>query len=197
MVKSKFIRVSAMAVTSLGLVAGLAGVAGASAGVINTTGPDSSNKVVSVSKSHTHVNNNNHITLASENSQGASSGDAKVRDNTTGGDAKTGSASNSAALAVSLSVSNGSSMGMDTADPSVSGDGTIKNTGPDSDNKIVTVSKVSTDVNNNNCITISTSNEQEATSGDAKVSHNTTGGDATSGNASNTSTGSFTIDIQN
>ena len=196
MVKSRIVRATAIAATSFGLVAGLAGVAGASAGVINTTGPDSTNKIVTVNKSHMDVDNNNHLYLSSENSQAASSGNAKVSHNTTGGDAKSGNASNSTALAASVTISNGSSMGMDGVTTS-NGDGTIKNTGPDSENKIVTINKTSVNVENNNCLTVTTSNEQSASTGNASVKDNTTGGDATSGNASNSSSSSFTINIQN
>ena len=196
MVKSRIVRATAITAASFGLVAGLAGVAGASAGVINTTGPDSTNKIVTINKAHLDVNNDNHLYLASENSQAASSGDARVSHNTTGGDAKSGNASNSASLAAAVSITNGSSMGAGWAMPS-SGNGTIQNTGPDSENKIVTVNKLSVDVENNNCITLTTSNEQSASTGDASVKGNTTGGDATTGNASNTSTGSFTITIKN
>jgi hypothetical protein len=75
--------------------------------------------------------------------------------------------------------------------------GTIDNTGPNSHNYIEFTNKVDTHVTNNNNLSVSNSNSQSATSGKAEVSNNTTGGDATSGDAMNTSSTTITFDVTN
>jgi hypothetical protein len=78
-----------------------------------------------------------------------------------------------------------------------SNSGTINNTGPDSDNSVRFESRVDVDVDNNNDVRIDNDVDQRSHSGDAEVTHNTTGGSATSGNVSNTSSSSFTVRITN
>lgn len=196
MVKSRILRATAVAATSFGLVAGLTGIAGASAGTISSTGTDSSNKIVTVNEANLDLNNHNHLFLMSQNAQSSNTGDAGVFHNTTGGNATTGKASNSTALAASVSISN-SAPSLMGGSSTLAGGGSIDHTGTDSTNKVVTINKANLDINNNNSVMLTTTNEQMASSGDAKVAGNTTGGSATTGDASNSSTSTFTISIQN
>ena len=106
MVKNRIIRATAVAATSLGLVAGLTNIAGASSGSLNTTGPYSTNTVKSINKAHVDVSNSNHLFLTSDNMQQSGSGSANVSGNTNGGSATTGSATNTSTNTVSLTVSN-------------------------------------------------------------------------------------------
>lgn len=193
--KRRLLRFVAAAVTALSLTTG---VAAANSGSIDTTGPDSHNAVEFKNRHELRVKNNNNATVANSNPQTATTGDAKVRRNTTGGDAETGEAANDSLLSVSATLDNSS--GTDCAcNGSHNGDdeGTIDNTGPDSFNEIVFDNKSEVKIENNNNITVSNSNTQTATSGDARVTRNTTGGDATSGDASNISTTEVTLDITN
>ncbi len=186
-------------VASLGLVMGMAGFASAASGTIDTTGPDSTNRVTHKTYNSKKVRNNNNIQASNQNSQSAHTGSAKVKHNTTGGDARSGAAANSNALNASLTVNNAAGAGGGAATPASTSNstGTIRNTGPDSVNVVreKVVNKVR--VTNNNDITVSNTNSQTATSGDAKVYDNTTGGDAVSGNASNTNSTTMTFSVTN
>jgi hypothetical protein len=79
---------------------------GSGSGSIDTTGPDSYNKVVISDTSYVKVTNNNDVNVQNNNYQKASSGDAKVSGNTTGGDATSGNATNSNDVATTITISN-------------------------------------------------------------------------------------------
>ena len=74
--------------------AGFAGVAMAQTGSIGTTGPSSTNNINGTETSVMTVTNSNSAHVSNNNTQGASSGEAEVEDNTTGGNATSGGASN-------------------------------------------------------------------------------------------------------
>jgi len=73
---------------------------------IDTTGPDSYNKVEYKNTSNVTVTNNNSINVSNTNVQTATSGDAKVYDNTTGGSATSGSVSNTSSSTFEFRVTN-------------------------------------------------------------------------------------------
>lgn len=73
---------------------------------IDTTGPDSYNKVEYTNRSSVHVTNDNNVMVTNTNSQSASTGTAVVSDNTTGGNATTGSASNTSSSSFTIRVTN-------------------------------------------------------------------------------------------
>lgn len=196
MVKSKIMRATAVAVTSLGAVAACAGIAGASAGTLDTTGPNSTNVVKSITKLHTQITNKNHLSVQSNNSQGASSGDAVTVHNTTAGDATTGDAKNSNAVGATVQLTN-SMPDMTVTTDNSDNTGNISNTGPDSSNTVLSVTKSSLKVTNTNSVTVASNSEQDALTGKAVVAGNTTGGSATSGAASNSNSDSVSITINN
>ena len=188
-------------VLSLGLVVGLSGFAGATTGTIDTTGPDSTNTIRSEMTHRVDVDNDNKVKLHNNNDQEAWTGDARVQDNTTGGDAWTGEAWNDNALDVSASIDNSSSTagawsgGMGGGDHHH--DATISNTGPDSVNRVVFDTYTNVDIENDNEVYVTNNNTQTASSGDATVRHNTTGGDAVTGDATNVNSTSVSVDIAN
>src|SRR5690606_28615089 len=95
--------------SAAGVVMGLSlltGVAAANTGSIDTTGPGSHNKVKATNTVNHRARNNNNVGIHNFNGQHANTGDAKVKWNTTGGDASTGSASNSNSFNASLSLTN-------------------------------------------------------------------------------------------
>lgn len=191
----KVIRTAAFSVMAFSL---LTGVAAASTGTIGTTGPDSTNKVSFKSRDYRRVNNNNNVNVNNTNPQTASTGDAQVRHNTTGGNAASGHATNDSLLRANVGVSNASSSSAAMAGlGGGSHTGTINNTGPDSYNSVRFSQKSKVKVENNNNVNVNNTVSQTATSGDAKVKGNTTGGSASSGNASNISTTETTINITN
>jgi hypothetical protein len=196
--KKQLIRATASAVLAAGLTAGFAGFAAAD---INTTGPQSNNTESSKVSNDVHVDNENHLGFSSANDQGASSGNAQTRDNTTGGGATTGDASNGNKVSADVTVDNtGSDAGMagmngGSSDPVDLG--SISNTGPNSENKISSTVDNDFSVTNNNDVQVSTDNSQHASTGNADVSDNTTGGDAMSGNASNSNSSNFTLSVNN
>ncbi len=190
----KLLRLATASTVVLGLTTG---IAAAQSGSISTTGPDSTNKVISRTDNSARIDNDNDLTVRNTNDQHSSSGDAKVRDNTTGGDATSGDASNSNSLTANVTVDNSGSMsgmnwGSSSADP-----GSIDNTGPDSSNVVVSKVKNTLTVNNDNNVSVQNTNNQSAYTGDASVSHNTTGGSATTGSASNTNSTDTTISVTN
>ena len=73
----------------------------------------------------------------------------------------------------------------------------ISNTGPDSNNTCTVNGGTTCSVSNNNTINVSNNNSQTSGSGDADVTGNTTGGSATSGSASNTSSTSVDLGVTN
>lgn len=88
-----------------------AGVGGGGGGghasaTISDTGPDSYNRVEIRDTTRVDIENNNNIDIRNDNHQTARSGDAVVADNTRGGSATTGDASNSNSTTVRLDVSN-------------------------------------------------------------------------------------------
>ncbi len=87
------------------------------------------------------VNNSNRLGLNSLNAQWGGSGDAKVKDNTTGGSATSGAVANSNSNTANVSITNGSGSGSWSMDPS-SDTGSISNTGPQSDNHITSDTNV-------------------------------------------------------
>ncbi len=183
----------AMATAGLGL-----GVAAASTASIDTTGPDSYNKVEDSLHNTVDIENHNKVDVDNDNDQHASTGDASVKHNTTGGDATSGDAENSNTTTTDISV--GSSCGcVDLGDLFGNGGGdntsSIENTGPDSTNKIEIKTYNKLTVDNHNYVDVNNDNDQHAYSGDAKVYGNTTGGDATSGGASNTNSTSTSISL--
>ncbi len=192
---TKLLRLAAASTVVIGLTTGIA----AAQGSISTTGPDSSNKVINKTDNNVRLHNNNNLGVDNDNGQHASSGDAKVRDNTTGGGATSGDATNDNSATTDVTVDNSGfggslwTMGGGSNDPS----GTLDTTGPDSHNVVVNKTNNSLKVTNNNNVSVHNSSYQSAYSGDASVSHNTTGGDATSGDASNTNSASTTINVTN
>lgn len=190
----KLLRYAAVAVMGLALSTGVVSAATAD---IDTTGPDSYNKVEFKNRHYSRVENNNNLGVKNNNPQVAKTGDAKVFDNTTGGNATSGAARNDSMLKVDATVDNSGDDCGCVGQNSNDDEGTIGNTGPDSYNKIEFENKSYTSVKNNNNVSVENNNWQYASSGDAKVFHNTTGGDATSGDAENVSSAEVTLSVTN
>lgn len=79
---------------------------GSNSGTIDTTGPSSHNTILFNDSSRVRVTNNNNIQIENNNDQEAVSGDAKVKGNTTAGDATSGNASNVSTTEVNLNITN-------------------------------------------------------------------------------------------
>jgi hypothetical protein len=200
MKKQNIKRTIGAALASLGLVVGLSGgMVGAQMGTIDTTGPDSENEIQYETKTEVDIDNDNDLTASNSNSQSADTAEAEVEDNTTGGDAETGSASNKSSFTAKVSVDNSAAAEF-VADMDLGGvdfDASIENTGPDSENEVSVESELEIDIENDNNLSVVSTNTQTATSGDAEVDGNTTGGDAITGDASNESSTSITFEVTN
>jgi len=185
---------------SVGLIAGMNGLASAAPGSIDTTGPDSSNHISSTVRSNMRIRNNNHVSVYNHNSQQANTGNATTNHNTRAGSARTGNASNATTLNASMTVDNshaGTNNIMPVSTSSNNLGGSISDTGPDSANSVRSSVVNNVNVTNDNDLHVSNENWQEASSGDATVTDNTTGGSATSGNASNTSSTTLNFRVTN
>lgn len=197
---NKLTRISATVASSLALVAGFAGAAGASPS-IDTTGPGSENRISQRDYTRTRVTNNNHVDLTNNNPQEAESGEAEAERNTTVDGVWSGHASNNSTMNATVRVDNSGSSsdarsagGRGGADVS---DASISTTGPGSENVISARNTVKTTVSNNNWVTVTNNNEQTAESGEASAEHNTTVGDVSSGDATNTSHATFDVTVSN
>ena len=73
---------------------------------IDHTGPHSYNLISTVNVSKVKSTNNNNLSISNSTLQCASSGNATVTDNTTGGNATSGNATNSSSSSFNISVSN-------------------------------------------------------------------------------------------
>jgi hypothetical protein len=185
-------------VASFGLVTGVA--AAHSGGSIDTTGPGSHTKIKSDQRTDVDLDNRNVFRIDNSNSQSASSGDADVSTNTTGGDANTGHASNDSSFMLDGTVDNnteGSLSGVMSSFATLEDGGSISNTGPNSHTSIESEVRNNLSVSNSNSFHISNTSSQSAHSGDASVSNNTTGGDATTGDAMNTNSSSISLSVSN
>lgn len=196
---NKLTRISATVASTVALVAGFAGVAGAA--TIDTTGPDSTNRITHRNDVRTRVSNDTSVRLTNNNPQTAVSGDARVTRNTTGGDVSTGAAANDSLVEASVEVDNtgAASEALSNAGGSGGdwGDASIENTGPDSLNVISSRNTVRTTVENDTDVSITNNNSQTAVSGDARASRNTTVGDVSTGDATNVSTATFEVSVSN
>jgi len=183
---------------SLGLVAGMTGLAGATSGTIETTGPDSTNEIEEHVSREVEVENDNDLRVNNMNLQRTETGEAEVEDNTTADDVETGRASNTASLEIDAEIANeGSGIGETVLDPEEANDGGIETTGPESHNEVEFSSKTEIEIENENDLHVNTFNKQTAVSGDAEVEDNTTAGDAVTGDASNDSSVSMSFTITN
>jgi hypothetical protein len=197
MKSTKLLRVAAMTVLGLSLGATVASAAPGT-GTIGTTGPNSHNEVTFNDGNSVSVDNNNSVRVSNYTDQHAYTGDAVTANNTTAGGAASGDAVNDSSLSAHLSVSNTSSSAAALAAvDNGSSSGTITNTGPSSFNEVTFNGGSEVSVDNNNCISIQNNVDQRASSGDATVTNNTTGGSATTGDAMNTSSTDLTVSISN
>lgn len=176
------------------------GMAAANTGTIDTTGPDSTNTVEFANDTDVDLNNDTDVDADVDVDQDAESGKAEVENNTTGEDAVSGDSENTADVEADLSIDNSSSSsaalqggGCGCGDD----EGTIDMTGPDSTNEITFNNTSNVNVDNDTDVDFDVDVDQDADSGDAEVSHNTTGGGAMSGNVSNTSSTVFTLSVTN
>lgn len=185
-------------VTSLGIVAGMSGLAGATSGTIGTTGPFSNNQFTSNSLNTALLTNNNTLPITTTNAQSALTGSANVSFNNSGGSAITGAALNQNSTNVNAYVSNGGMAGALGGWWGASPDSAvITMTGPSSNNQVFLNRTNALTVTNNNNIPVNTVNTQTAVSGSANVSGNTFGGSAITGNASNTNNTSVSVNVAN
>src|SRR4051812_37185193 len=102
--KKQLYRAAAATVLGLSLTTGI--VAADNSGTIDTTGPDSSNVIKATTTNKLTVKNDNDLKVKNDNDQWAKTGKAEVEDNTTGGDATSGDASNDNSTDVSVTVDN-------------------------------------------------------------------------------------------
>jgi hypothetical protein len=195
---NKIKQIFGISVTSLGLVAGLAGGIVGAAPSMNTTGPNSKNIIKSDTSTKIKVTNDNDLGVKNRNTQNASTGKAEAEHNTTAGSATAGDASNTNNFSANVSVSNSSpSAATITAGGSGTLEGSISTTGPNSTNVIKAESESYVRVNNDNDLHVYNTSKQTAKSGNAEVEGNTTAGSATTGDASNDSTTSLTFTVSN
>ncbi|MBW3538524.1 hypothetical protein KY386_03475 [Candidatus Parcubacteria bacterium] len=194
--KTRILRYGAIAMATVGL--GL-GVAAAHTAEIDTTGPDSHNRIDLRSDARVDLDVRNDVDVDNDTDQVAVSGDATVRHNTDAGDAETGSASNDSHTSTTVTVAGGAGLCDCVANVFGGGhgevDASIHLTGPDSNNQINVRHNTRVDVDVDNDVDVRNDVDQDAYSGDAKVKDNTLGGSATSGDASNSSTTSTSVSL--
>jgi hypothetical protein len=190
--KTRLLRYSAITMATMATGFGLAAAQTASN---DTTGPNSDNDAVVTNTNSASVNNDNDVDVDNDTDQDADSGDAEVIGNTNAGDAESGEATNDATTSTTVRITNSSAVGGSFW--STGGEASNDTTGPNSDNDAIVTNTNVLNVRNDNDVDVDNDVDQDADSGDAEVRHNTNGGSATSGGASNTSSVSTTIEISN
>lgn len=198
---NKLTRISATVASSLALVAGFSGMA--SAHGISDSGRNSHNKISYSNQVRTTVRNTNKVTLTNNNPQTAYSGDANVNCNDDVNGVSTGTASNDSQVQADVNIDNSSSTssalsggqggGSDWSAPEAS----ITDSGRDSNNQISYQNRVTTNVTNDNTVKVTNNNSQTAMSGDANVNNNDDVRNVTTGDATNTSSATFSVNITN
>jgi hypothetical protein len=192
--KASVLRYAAIGMATLSL----AGFAAASTVSLGTTGPDSNNQVDLTNSNTEKTENTNVVGVANFSAQGAVTGDVDARRNTTVEDLSSGAADNSSSSDTSVSVSNASA-GSGAGGGVVFGDDdvTIDTTGPDSNNEVTIDNSNYVKTENTNVVEVVNLNLQYASSGDVDARRNTTVGNLSSGDATNTSSTTTTIDVSN
>jgi hypothetical protein len=193
----KLTRIAASTALLLGL--GSPGIVAATQGTIDTTGPGSVNQVNSTHNMDLDLENSNDVSASADVDQDATSGDAEVTTVTTAGNIETGSTDNSSMVRGSVDLKNSASA--DVAAALGNGNspltGSIKLTGPNSNNQVNDTTNTNVTVENENSVDISSSVDQDASSGEATVSNATTVGNVKTGSSSNSSTTTFDIKLAN
>lgn len=162
--------------------------------VVANTSPGSTNTADNSLQVNTNNTNNTNAQIANDINVGATSGDATVANNTTGGDATSGDARAIVNLMnlINSTVSSGQSfVGTININGNLNGDillpqnlidQLIASSGPGSSNTASTDLTNNSQVTNNTNLGIANNITTAAQTGSAEVSNNTTGGNATSGN---------------
>lgn len=125
----RYLSTGALAAFSLGGLVAAHGVD------ISNTGPDSVNRVSLTERNSFRLSNRNWVDVDNNNWQWASTGDATVSRNTSGGSASTGDATNDNFTDTFVSIEGGS-FEFDFGGFGGDFDASISNTGPDSTNRI-------------------------------------------------------------
>ena len=193
----KLLSILAAAVLSIGLTSG---AVLAQTGTLETTGPESTNEILFENENDVVVDNTADVVLDNTADQTADSGDADVTTNTSGGHATTGHANNDTTYIVEGEIDNS---GVNEAalwsggDCGCNSEAHITETGPYSENLVEFANTNTVEVTNDTTLEITNDVTQEATTGDASVDYNTTGGDATTGDAVNTSYTEISFTVTN
>jgi hypothetical protein len=187
------------AVTSLGLVVGMAGFAGATQGTISNSGNKAHNQITSNNTHTTTLSNHNNVGVFNLNAQSAGSGSAHVTGNNSAGSASTGAATNTSNTSTGVTVSNTGSTAAALNSAPMGGTDTssIQNSGNKVNNTITTNNTSTTNVTNTNNVGVANVNLQQAQSGNASVHGNNSLGSASTGAASNSNTTTTTVNVSN
>jgi hypothetical protein len=95
-----------LAIAAISLSGSSASVGAVSSGSISETGPDSTNTIEVKEDFKCEVKNDNNFAIKNSNNQDAASGSATVSGNTSGGGAKSGSATNSNGTVIDVTIDN-------------------------------------------------------------------------------------------
>jgi hypothetical protein len=193
--KKKLLRLTAVSVMALSVSTG---VAAANSGSIDGTGRDSTNKVTFADRSEQRVRNNADANLEHNNVQNSTSGDARVHNNETGGDALSGGVTSDSLVSAKANVNNSASSAAAFANGAAADHtGTVSNTGQDSYNSVSFRSHDSVKVSNNTSVNMTNNSTQNTASGKASVTNNTNGGGATSGTVTSLNTTELDLTVTN
>ncbi|HSH18201.1 MAG TPA: hypothetical protein VK978_02360 [Candidatus Saccharimonadales bacterium] len=197
---NKLTRISATVASSVALVAGFTGLAGAAS--IDRTGYGSDNRIKDRSMVRSHVDNDTDVDLKNNNPQVAVSGDAEADKNTDGDEVMSGDAENEVMVDAMVEVDNSGAAGAAQGNggagwSNTTEDAEIRQTGAHSENVISSSSSMETEVENDTDVQIANNNSQVAVSGDAEADKNTSAGNVQSGDAMNVSNATFKVHVSN
>jgi hypothetical protein len=193
--KASVLRYAAIGMATLSLT----GFAAASTVSLGYTGPDSHNKVNLSNSNRETTTNRNNVGVANLTAQSADTGNVRAYKNTSvDGNVSSGPARNDSSVATNVAISNPSSSG-GSGGSWMSGDSNVNlsYTGPESDNHVNVRNSNEVKVNNTNNVNVLNYTAQSASSGNVSAEKNTTVGGLSSGEASNTSNVTTSVNISN
>ena len=198
---NRLARISATVASSACLVAGFAGVAGATPDVTEN-GNNTKNSVNETTRERTRVDTRTRVRAVNNNPQDVRSGDVNAHDNrNVGGTLTSGGAGVTSDTLGSVNVNNtvapaaalnGGGAGSDTATDAV-----VDNNGNNSDNSVNVRTNTRTTVDTRTNVRVVNNNEQNARSGNVSATDNRDVGNLSSGAASAESVTTFEIDVRN
>lgn len=197
---NKLTRISATVASSACLIAGFAGVAGASPASVTGTGNNSSAHVHQTNARTTTVANHTGVSFTNNNPVTTRSGNAVASDNRDASDVMSGAAMGQSTVAADVTVDHSASTaaalaGAGSGADEGAGSATVSDTGNNSDVRVDQRNTETTHVTNDTSVNLVNNQSVTTTSGDARATNNRDAGNVSSGDATGSSSATFSVNV--